>query len=116
MKTLEHDTALARALHSLQVSPTLYSLLAAVALEDPAATRPRLALRLGRSLSAIGMSILRHSDLFHIHRQLPYDQITLTQEGIELLLQIHNRKTHGIFKPENERGLATAPQRPEKQE
>jgi len=93
MKTLEHDTALARALHSLQVSPSLYAILAAIALEDPAATRPRVALRIGVTTEAVSMALVRHSHLFAITRGLPFDQITLSQEGIQLLLQIHQRKT-----------------------
>jgi hypothetical protein len=94
MKTLEHDTALARACHTLAVTPNLYGVLAAIAIEDPAATRPRIALRLAKSIKAINETLTRHADLFVVVKQHPFDQITLSQEGITLLLQIHQTKNH----------------------
>lgn len=92
MKTLEHDTALARSLNSLQVTPALYHLLAAVALLDPQAYRHRLAMTLGLGIAGINFAIRRNAHLFVVTPHMPYDQVTLSQDGIQLLLEIHQRK------------------------
>jgi hypothetical protein len=96
MNKLEHDTRLARSLHRLAVPPSLYNILATVALhqettQDKHSTRARIALHLGVQYPAVAMVLQRHAALFKLDTTQTPAPVTLSQEGITLLCQIHQQ-------------------------
>lgn len=91
-KSTNYLIALTRALHRLNLSPQLHTLLVAVAREQTAsrlqgATIPSLALTLGCSYQSIALHLRKNSEHFSTHpRAHPQaDLIRLTRTGVELI-------------------------------
>lgn len=96
-KLAEYLIALTRALHRLNLSPQLHTLLVAVAREQTAsrlqgATIPSLALTLGCSYQSIALHLRKNSEHFSVHpRAHPQaDLIRLTRTGAELIREARN--------------------------
>jgi hypothetical protein len=94
-KSADYLIALTRALHRLNLSPQLHTLLIAIAREQTAsraqgATIPSLALSLGCTYQSIALHLRKNTENFTIHTR-PHPQadlIRLSRTGAELLREV----------------------------
>jgi hypothetical protein len=100
----EAIVAFQKARARLYLSPALHSLLTAIAIAQQTtgyATIPSLAASLGCTYQSVDLHLLKSPHLFHItrHPRPRPNEITLTQESIEILIEANRLTRHYLAHP-----------------
>lgn len=109
MTTETFTFALSRALRALNLSPQLYNVLTSIAWQQRKrefATTPAISIQLGITMNAVHIHYYKSPQLFLIEKKPErlggsLNQITLAQEGIELLAAVkHKVEAYAAEEPE----------------